>query len=53
MTLTPRSRRSFATACTSIRPSPVPANSGRTNAVVSSTASGLTGLLGNAIDRGL
>ncbi len=50
---TPRSRKSSATPCTSIRPSPDPASSGRTKAVINSTASGLTGLVGNANDRGL
>ncbi len=38
--------------CTRIRPSPPPANSGSTRAVISSTASALIGEVGKATDRG-
>ena len=50
--LMPRLVRSRATPCTSIRPSPPPANAATTCAVISSTASAETGEVGNAIDRG-
>ena len=52
MALTPRRVRSFATDCTSIRPSPPPAKSGSTLPAMSSTASALTGEVGKAIERG-
>jgi hypothetical protein len=52
MAFTPRLVMSLATPCTSIRPSPPPANSSSTCAVISSTASALTGLVGKATDRG-
>ncbi len=44
--------RSFAAAWTSIRPSPPPANSGSSRAVISSTASPETGEVGKARLRG-
>ena len=50
--LMPRRVRSFTTLCTSIRPSPPSANSGSTCAVISSTASAETGLVGKAEPRG-
>ncbi len=49
---TPRRVRSFATPCSSTRPSPPPWKSGSTCPVISSTASGLTGDVGKATDRG-
>src|SRR5580700_3299075 len=49
---TPRRVRSLAMACTSIRPIPPPANSLSRCAVMNSTASALTGLVGKAIERG-
>ncbi len=52
MALTPRLVRSFATPWTSIRPSPPPVNSSRMEAVISITASPLTGLVGKATERG-
>ncbi len=52
MARTPRRVRSLAIACTSIRPMPPPANSPSKWAVMNSTASALTGLVGKAIERG-
>src|SRR3984957_1585597 len=49
---TPRRVRSLAMACTSIRPIPPPVNSLTRCAVMNSTASALTGLVGKAIERG-
>jgi hypothetical protein len=49
---TPRRVRSLAAACSNIRPSPPPVNSGSTCAVINIAASGLTGLVGKATDRG-
>src|SRR5260370_12236085 len=50
--VTPRRVRSLAMACTSIRPIPPPVNSLSRCAVMNSTASALTGLVGKAIERG-
>src|SRR3984885_14872688 len=52
MARTPRRVRSFAIACTSIRPIPPPANSLSRWALMNSTASALTGVGGKAIERG-
>src|ERR1700735_4306949 len=49
---TPRRVRSLAMAWTSIRPIPPPVNSLSRCAVMNSTASALTGLVGKAIERG-
>jgi len=50
--LIPRLVRSRATPCTSIRPSPPPENGATTWAVISRAASGETGDVGKAIERG-
>ena len=52
MARTPRRVRSLAAVWTSIRPSPMPANSGSTVPVISSTASPETGEVGKARLRG-
>src|ERR1700691_6652141 len=52
MAFTPCRTRSLAIAWTSIRPMPPPAHSLSRWAVMNSTASALTGLVGTAIERG-